>query len=313
MNLSLVGGLIKLALCNGLEILDGAHFNFVCNFIKMFDVTCSVLQNIIKDRFTYSQRGDANAAYDSMTSFEFILILHLMQEIMGITDNLCQALQSQSQDILNVLDLVSTTKVLLQELREDGWDPWLKKVTSFCNQYDVDIPDMNDCYATDRGRFRHQHDHITMGHHYKFDIFTATIDSQLQELNRRFNEHTMELLVLSSALDPRDSYKSFKIDDICKLVDKFYLQDFTKQDKIHLRYQLQHYEHDVPQHPQLRNMLIISGLCQGFSEDRKISDLSSCGSIDSPCVDSSSFDSNNRKSILSNEDSQNKVLQQDGG
>ncbi|KAF8396080.1 hypothetical protein HHK36_017692 [Tetracentron sinense] len=246
-----------------------SHFNSVCSLIKMFDATCSILRNIITDGSTYSQRGDADAAYDTMTSFEFIFILHLMQEIMGITDNLCQALQSQSQDILNALDLVSTTKVLIQELREDGWDPLLEKVTSFCNQYNVDIPDMNGRYAAGRGRFHHQHDHITIEHHYKFDIFTATIDSQLQELNRRFNEHTMELLVLSSALDPRDNYKSFRIDDICKLVDKFYPQDFTEQEKIHLRYELQHYERDIPQHPELRNMLTISKLCQGLVKTGK--------------------------------------------
>ncbi|KAF8412858.1 hypothetical protein HHK36_000830 [Tetracentron sinense] len=89
------------------------------------------------------------------------------------------------------------------------------------------------------------------------------------ELNKRFNEHTMKLLVLSSTLDPGDSYKSFKIDDICKLVDKFYPQDFTEQEKIYLRYQLQHYEHDVPQHPELRNMLAISGLCQGLVKTGK--------------------------------------------
>ncbi|KAF8380522.1 hypothetical protein HHK36_028009 [Tetracentron sinense] len=95
------------------------------------------------------------------------------------------------------------------------------------------------------------------------------IDSQLQELNRRFNEHTMELFVLSSALDPRDSYKSFKIEDICNLAGKFYPQDFTEQENIHLRYQLQHYERDVPQHPKLRNMLTISELCQGLVKKGK--------------------------------------------
>ncbi|KAF8404096.1 hypothetical protein HHK36_008976 [Tetracentron sinense] len=97
-----------------------SHFNSVCSLIKMFDATCSILQNIITDDSTYSQRGDADVAYDAITSFEFIFILHLMQEIMEITDNLCQALQSQSQDILNALELVSTTKVLIQKI-EKRW------------------------------------------------------------------------------------------------------------------------------------------------------------------------------------------------
>jgi hypothetical protein len=39
-------------------------------------------------------------------------------------------------------------------------------------------------------------------HHYQVDIFCAAIDSQLQELNRRFGEHAVELLILALALDP---------------------------------------------------------------------------------------------------------------
>ena len=78
------------------------------------------------------------------------------------------------------------------------------------------------------------------------DIFNAMIDSQLQELNHRFSEYVVELLILSSTLDPRDGYRSFNIDKICLLVDKFYPEDFTEQDKVHLRMQLQHYEIDAP-------------------------------------------------------------------
>ena len=59
----------------------------------MFGATSIVLQDIIEDRSTYSQCWDADAAYKFMTSFEFIFILHLMKEIMGITNVLCQVLQ----------------------------------------------------------------------------------------------------------------------------------------------------------------------------------------------------------------------------
>ena len=59
------------------------------------------------------------------------------------------------------------------------------------------------------------------------DVFTAVVDSQLQELNRKFNERTMQLLILSSALDLKNGYMSFKIADICNLVNQFYPQDFN--------------------------------------------------------------------------------------
>ncbi|GAV71750.1 Dimer_Tnp_hAT domain-containing protein [Cephalotus follicularis] len=101
------------------------------------------------------------------------------------------------------------------------------------------------------------------------DVFTAAIDSQLQELNNIFNDTTMELLVLCSTLDPRDNYKLFKVDDICKLAAKFYPDDFTEQEKLYLRIQLQHYELDVPNHSELKKLLTIAELSHGLVKTEK--------------------------------------------
>ena len=62
-------------------------------------------------------------------------------------------------------------------------------------------------------------------------IFYTAIDSQFQELNDRFSEHAVKLLILSTALDPRNAHESFRCDDICKLVDKFYPLDFIEMRK----------------------------------------------------------------------------------
>ena len=58
----------------------------------MFDATCKVINAISEEVANCKQRGDADGAYQVLTSFEFILILHLKKEIMGITNVLCQAL-----------------------------------------------------------------------------------------------------------------------------------------------------------------------------------------------------------------------------
>ena len=166
--------------------------------MKMFSSTCAVLINIIVDGTTHSQRAEADFAYEALTSFEFVFILHMMKEIMEITDLLCQALQRQSQDILNAVDLVSSTKALIQNLRDVGLDALFAKVKSFCDARNINIPDMDAPYVVRRGRARQQkQDEFTIKHHYRVNIFYAAIDSQLQELNRRFSENTMELLILS--------------------------------------------------------------------------------------------------------------------
>nr|XP_012574299.1 uncharacterized protein LOC105852643 [Cicer arietinum] len=93
---------------------------------NLYNPTCAALQNVRRNGTSYSTCGNANVAYKVIKSFEFILILHMMKEIMKITDNLCQALQHKSQDILNAMQLINNTKALIQKLRDGGSDDLLK-------------------------------------------------------------------------------------------------------------------------------------------------------------------------------------------
>ncbi|KAG9458926.1 hypothetical protein H6P81_003434 [Aristolochia fimbriata] len=253
----------------------GSHLNSISSLIRMFNSVRSVLSDITIGGSTYAQRGDVDAAYNMVSSFDFIFILHLMKEILQTTGDLCQALQYKSQDILNAMSLVSTTKKLIQKMREDGWNSFFGQVLSFCRKNEISIPDMSSNYPGSRGRSRRQKDPLTVEHHYRIEVFLAGLDSQLQELNTRFSDHTMDLLILSAALDPQDRYKSFNINNICELVDKFYPDDFTEQEKYHLKYELQHYELDVPYHVDLQEVKTIGELCQKLVETGESNNLSS--------------------------------------
>ena len=116
----------------------------------MFDATYTVLDKAIEEG-NYSQQGEANAALDAMMCFEFILILHTMRNIMRITHDLCQTLQRKSQDILNSISLVSTTKALLQEMRQIGWNDFIKEVIIFCEKHNITIPELNSQFTSCRG------------------------------------------------------------------------------------------------------------------------------------------------------------------
>jgi len=119
------------------------------------------------------------------------------------------------------MHLVTTTKTLIQKLRDDDWETLLEEVTSFCKHQDIEVPDMNVCFSSVR-QSRRKTKSITVEHYYRVDIFTTIIDQQLQELNNRFNEQTIELLKLSTTLDPKNNYKLLYVEDICLLVNKFY-------------------------------------------------------------------------------------------
>ncbi|KAJ4807146.1 zinc finger MYM-type-like protein [Rhynchospora pubera] len=121
-----------------------SHYNSICSLARMFGATVSVLRSLAPDRsLSPYSRGDAVASLEKLLSFEFVFVMHLMIEITAITNTLCQALQDKSLDILNALSLVSSTKMFIQKLRDNGWEPLLEKVNSFCHKYEIELPDMS--------------------------------------------------------------------------------------------------------------------------------------------------------------------------
>ena len=73
-----------------------------------------------------------------------------------------------------------------------------------------------------------------------------------------FSEEAVELLTLNSSFVPKDSYKAFNIQNICSLVEKYYPMDFIEQERINLRFQLQHFILDAPHDPILKDLSTIS-------------------------------------------------------
>ncbi|KAH9781334.1 TTF-type domain-containing protein [Citrus sinensis] len=246
-----------------------SHFRSVSRLLDLFSVVRKVLGKLVECGPNNSIRGEAKGACESMISFKFVFILHLLNKVLGMSDLLCQALQVKSQDILNAVHLVSTTKKLLQRLRDNGWETFIENVVLFCEKNEIDMPDMKARHMKGRGRSCQQNDYITVEHYYHYDIFNTVIDFQLMELNNRFTEQTLELLTLSSALNPIDAFKSFKIEDICSLAERFYPEDFTKIELQALRRQLECFEIDIHSLQEFQNITSLSELCRRLVETRK--------------------------------------------
>ncbi|KAL6565653.1 hypothetical protein OROHE_004708 [Orobanche hederae] len=246
-----------------------SHFDSTCSLIDMFGAVITVLQNMVKECPNYAISGEAYGNLKVLKSFDFIFILHLMNRILGLSHMLCQSLQNKSLDILNAMKYVATTKALLGDLRNDGFDTHIRHVESVCGEFGVLVPNMGDPYrgVLDDGL-------ITLEHHYRVDVFNGVIDCQLAELNSRFNDGTIKLLQLSGALDPKDNFMSFQADHIYNLAHDFYPSDFTHQEMYCLKIQLQHYSLDIPSHESFQNMSTIAQLCRGLTETSKARDYS---------------------------------------
>ncbi|KAJ1275853.1 hypothetical protein BS78_05G167500 [Paspalum vaginatum] len=189
----------------------------------------------------------------------------MIREIFEITEQLGQALQKKSHDIVNAICLVHTTKVLLENMRsDDGWETFFIQVVHFRMEHGIVIPDMEGTYILRGGRARRQPDHFTREHYFRVEIFRATIDTQLAELNLKFNEKVMSLLSVSATLMPKNKSVSFQVNDICRVVEKYYPADFNGQERTGLERQLKHFIVDASSSEDMKNIATITELCQSL-------------------------------------------------
>ncbi|XXG68310.1 hypothetical protein AAC387_Pa06g1426 [Persea americana] len=243
----------------------GLHYCTLVSLIVTFSSVVDVLE-IISNDDTSEHRGSAANLLLQLESFEFAFNMHLMRDILGVTNELSNALQRKDQDLVNAMKLVRISKQRLQMMRDDGWDSLLSEVHSFCDKYEIIIPNMDDLFV-DRKRSRREVE-VTNLHHFRVEIFYATIDMQLQELNHLFNEVNTELLLCVACLDPSDSFSAFNKEKLVRL-SQFYPDDFSDADRVMLDNQLQTYIIDMRTNSRFSEVKGISGLAQKMVETRK--------------------------------------------
>jgi hypothetical protein len=112
----------------------------------MFSFVIEAIEDIVEDGLYSEQRTEANILIQSLQNFEFAFNLHLMKNVLGITNELSQALQRKDQDILNAMKLVEVSKQRLQAMREHGWNSLSKEVSVFCTNNNIVVPNMDDLY-----------------------------------------------------------------------------------------------------------------------------------------------------------------------
>ncbi|XP_010687365.1 uncharacterized protein LOC104901473 [Beta vulgaris subsp. vulgaris] len=223
----------------------GSHYRSLLNMVEMYLDLIEVLHFIFIDASFSGHRKNARGIMTSLCSFDFAFILHLMIDILGITNDLSLALQREYQDIVNAMHLLETSKKRLQLLRDDEFEELLEKLYQYCYDHDIDIPKMDDIYVTP-GRSKRRAPQINFAHHYRVEMFYAIINLQLQDLNNRVNEINTKLLICVACLSPKDTFHAF---DMIKLVRmaEFYPYKFDSGDAGALSSELRNYITNVRQ------------------------------------------------------------------
>ncbi|XP_004293106.1 PREDICTED: uncharacterized protein LOC101296180 [Fragaria vesca subsp. vesca] len=118
----------------------------------------------------------------------------------------------------------------------------------------------NQACTLERKGVRACEQNITNEHYYRVNILNAVIDFQLAELDNRFPDDSLELLVLSATLDPRDNFVEFRSEDVCNLALKFYPEDFTSYDLSTLDMECGFFVADILVDPRFVNTSSVSDL-----------------------------------------------------
>ena len=186
----------------------GLSLQTTCNIIVMYSIIQYVIVTLGEDNMIRTDWTKIHYTLGAFESFDFVFDAHLMFVIFGYTNDLSVCLQRREQDIINAISLVNVAKRRMQQLRLDGWDQFLQRITSFCNKHDIEVPAMDGNYKPYGRSSRFVHNQ-TNDEHFRREVYIGVIDQISLELESRFNEVNMELLSCMSALDPSNSFASF--------------------------------------------------------------------------------------------------------
>ncbi|KAK9733740.1 hypothetical protein RND81_04G088900 [Saponaria officinalis] len=220
----------------------GSYYKTILNIISLYPSIFEVLIMVGKTGHR-DDRLKAQTIMLSFESFQFVFMAQLLIVIFGYTNELCQALQRRDQDIVNVISFVRLTKERLQKIRDEGWEEFFSDGSTFCFKHDIEVPNMDDNYIPP-GRSRRYFEKVTNLHRFRVDMFISIIDLQLYELNNRFDEVNMELLICMSCFSPINSFAAFDKLKLRRLVE-FYPADFSSTDLRRLEFQLDHFIDDM--------------------------------------------------------------------
>ncbi|XP_026404442.1 uncharacterized protein LOC113299604 [Papaver somniferum] len=248
---------------------EDSHYNTLSSLITMFASVIDVLDVIERDGYSGDDKFSASGVLDTIFSFPIVFSLHLMKTILGITSDLSKALQRRDQDLVNAMKLVKVCKEQLQMMRDNGWDSLFKEVCSFCDEHQMETPNMDNVVPRQvRYRRSDETQEITNMHYYHVELFQGVLNMILQELNNRFTETDTELLLCIVCLSPSDSFSAFNKQQLIRLA-QFYPVDFSAAEIMTLADQLESYISDVRSDVRFSELNGIADLAQKMVETDK--------------------------------------------
>ena len=170
-----------------------------------------------------------------------------MLVVLGHMNELSQALQNRDQDIVNAMGLVKVAKDKMQGMRTHA---------RYENTYEP------------RGRSLRFYDKQTNDDHFRRQVYLGVVDHIIQELDNRFDEVNMELLICMSSLNPTNSFASYDLHNVTRLAE-FYPKDISATDLVRLEFQLGTFIDDVRKDDRFKYLKTLGELSIKLVETKK--------------------------------------------
>ncbi|ESQ50115.1 hypothetical protein EUTSA_v10002275mg [Eutrema salsugineum] len=244
----------------------GSHYKTLLRLVDLFPSVIQVLEYVESDGSDSTKRCQANGLLKYFHTFDFVFYLQLMLLLLGLTNTLSKALQRKDLDILNAMSLVKSTKQQLYKLRNNGWESFINKVYSFCENYKTELLVMEDEFIDSRKP--RTKSNKTIMHHYKVECFYIVLDMQIQEFNDHFDEVNTELLGCIESLSPKDSFHEFDQLKIMRL-SEFYPEAFSYVKRVSLEHQLRIYIDNIREDKRFSNLKNLGDLARVMVETKK--------------------------------------------
>ncbi|KAK3147193.1 hypothetical protein QOZ80_3BG0279300 [Eleusine coracana subsp. coracana] len=183
----------------------------------------------------------------------------------GVTTELSLALVKEDLEAENCMTLLQESKNKLQVMRNEGFTSFLSRVNLLCRANDIPMPNMGHIFKHRCRLLDKDAKTMTNLEHYRVDFFENVINIHLNELNMRFGEQSSALVLLSSCLNPRNSFQAFDKDKLIEYA-RFYPSDLSESDITALNLQLQSFATDMRSDIRFREVNTLGALSMKMME-----------------------------------------------
>ncbi|KAJ3685988.1 hypothetical protein LUZ61_015152 [Rhynchospora tenuis] len=236
------------------------YHDAIVSLIAGYSVVIDLLELAFDCEFCRDHELNLFKSSEWVYTFDFALSLHLMRDILSLTDEISQLLEMRENEMEKAVSLAGGVNQKLGDLRDHGWEVLYSEVSSFCEKNEIEVPDMA---AMHPGRHRHRKRgrKITNFQYYHDEVFLSVVETQMKEINKQFTETNASLILCIAAMNPRNSFFSFNKEKMVCFA-QFFPREFLPEEIGMLDNELEKYITDMRSSPDFKDLDGIAKLAE---------------------------------------------------